>query len=103
MIKLTFKKHKPLTGLAAVAYSRQSVDIKHKKLVIGQIKAPNWATEDGKWGIGLMVKDGVSWKWVFFKKRCDTEQEAREWIQERIEIILERNNLQLHYSEPFNN
>jgi len=103
MMKLTFRKQKAMTGLAAVGHPNQSVDIKHNKLVIGQISAPNWSTKDHKWGIGLMVKYGDSWKWVFFKKRCDTEQEAREWIQERIEIILERNNLQLHYSEPFNN
>lgn len=105
MMKFTFRKHKAETGLAAVGYSRRSVDIKHKKMVVGTIYAPNWSTKDGKWGLSIMVEDSdckCGWKWVHLKHRCDTEEEAREFLKENLESILEQNNLTLHHTEPFN-
>ncbi|MDD2731403.1 MAG: hypothetical protein PHW33_04760 [Candidatus Portnoybacteria bacterium] len=92
--KITFRRHPRQTGLAGVGNPNQSVDIKLDNKQIGYIDAPNWDTKDGKWGIQLaIVKDdkhddgnaSCSWMWIFFKKRFDNENEARNWFVDNFE------------------
>lgn len=83
MKKFTFRKEPPETGLRGVGNPHPSTTVKLDGKEVGKISAPNWQTRDGKWGVGLIVEDAAEycgWKWVFFKKRHDTEQEARDWL-----------------------
>jgi len=89
-IKLTFKKHPKETGLAAVGNRRQCVDIKMDKKIIGLIAAPNWSTEDQKYGVSVAVESSDSWKWLFCKKRCETEQQARELAPKFVEYLISK-------------
>lgn len=90
-MKLTFKKRPRETGLRAVGYPNRSVDIKLSGRMVGLIAAPNWQSKEHKWAIRLAVKcdDGGGWKWVTVKSKFDTEDEAREWVQERNDSIIE--------------
>ena len=99
MLKVTFKKWEKLTGLAAIGYSHQSVDIKINKMQVGTIYAPNWQTEDDKWGISFMVDDatGSRWDWITLKARFDTEEEARTFVKTNIDAIAKKYTL--HYVE----
>jgi hypothetical protein len=90
MRKFTFRKEKPETGLSAVGNPRPSTTIKLGGKWCGTIQAPNWHSKDGKWGVGLMVKDEdctAGWRWVFFQKRFDAEPDAREWLNANAEAI----------------
>lgn len=97
-MKITFKKEPRLTGLAAVGYSRQSVEIKVDGKVCGHISAPNWQTEDGLWGVGFMVYknpdktrvDNCAWKWIRIVQRFDSELMAREWVLVNLENLSRR-------------
>lgn len=94
--KFTFKKQKRETGLSGVGYPNPNTDIKFNKKVCGTICAPNWQTEDHKWRIRLAVMkpEGMSencdWKWISFKARFDTEQQAREWLQQNVDSLLKK-------------
>lgn len=82
-MKFTFKRQPKETGLRAVGNPRPSVDIKLGGKVCGQIIAPYWATEDGKWRVGMAIDSDDprnGWRWKFFKPRFDTEADARAWI-----------------------
>lgn len=82
--KFTFRKQPLTTGLAGVGNPRPDTDIKLGGKWCGTIRAPNWATKDGKWGAGLMVIDeaeeNCGWRWVFFAARFNEEPEARAWL-----------------------
>ena len=97
MAKLTFRREPKQTGLSGVGNPYASVQIKRNKREVGLIAAPNWQTKDGKWGVGLMVKDEESssfgWKWVFFKARHDNEDAARAWVTENAERIQSKYDL----------
>ena len=100
-MKFTFKKHPRATGLAAVGYGRQSVDIRLAGKNIGLIRGPDWTTPDHCYSIGVQVKGNpdnnpnCSWHWVYFKVRFATEDVAREWVTTRLEAALLKNNLVL--------
>lgn len=106
MTKVTFKKYPRNTGLSAIGYSQQNVEMKLNKRRFGTIYAPNWQTPDGKWSISIMVKKenlyeddnpNCSWKWVTAKQRFDGEDDARKWIQENIEFVLQ--SYLLHFDD----
>jgi len=90
MAKITFKKHPRKTGLASVANPYQSIDLKFKKKVFGEISAPNYIRNG--WRIRIAVKSTsiAGFTWEQYSKVCDTEEEARAFITERTEEILKR-------------
>ena len=89
MMKFTFKKEAPTTGLAGVGNPYPDTAIKLKKKVVGQIIAPTWQTTDHKWRVGFMVEAETGrWDWRFLKQRFDTEPEVRIWLNERIEKLI---------------
>lgn len=97
-MKFTFKKEPPFTGLMSVGNPHQSVEVKHRKKIVGMIHAPNWETKDRKWGVSFMVKRGDNnFDRRRVKRRFETETEARQWIQENAEKI---HALNLYYMEP---
>lgn len=101
-MKFTFKKEPRETGLRAVGHPHRSVTIKLKKKKVGMIHAPYWASEEYKWKIMLMVEDpegeNRKWHWITLKARFDKEQEARDFLNEHIEEIMEKYDL--HSMDP---
>ena len=98
MSKLTFKKIKPYTGLMSVGYPHGvGTTVKHDKMQVGTIDAPNWHSKDGKWEVRLMKEqpDG-GWAWVRVKTRFDDEKQARIYLKENSEKLLALN---LHHAE----
>jgi len=99
-MRLTFKKDKPLTGLMVVGNSYQGSDIKIDGRVCGYISAPNWQTEDNKFGIRFAIKEkqeNCDWKLITLKGRFDSDADARLFVKENIEKIMEKYTL--HYFE----
>lgn len=92
-MKITFKKHAKETGLRAIGYSHQDVDIKFDGQLVGWISAPTWQTKDRKWGIWVRVKEGDVWRNASFKCRFDDESAARKWVQDRLVIALANNGM----------
>jgi hypothetical protein len=91
--KFTFKKQRKETGLASVGSPDPDTTIKHNKQGVGYISAPAWNTKDNKWRIRLMVEqtnDPCNWRWVTLKAMFDSEPEARVFLQEYAEAILEK-------------
>jgi hypothetical protein len=90
--KVTFKKQPKMTGIAAIGYPYQSVDIKLNGKIFGIINSPNWQTIDNTWSVGIMVyktepdkNPNCDWKWLYFSKKFNTEDEAREFVESNIE------------------
>lgn len=88
-MKFSFKKEPRETGLASVGNPHPSTVIKLEKKQVGTIIAPNWQTEDGLWGVNLMIKNDSSlgWKWMRLKKRFESEPEARTYLKNNFERI----------------
>ncbi len=100
MAKFTFKLDKAATGLAAVANSNQSADIKLKRKICGRIKAPNWATKDNKYCCLFTVKSEEShcgWEWITLKHRADSMEDMKAWLQENTDAIV--SHYELHFIE----
>lgn len=90
MKKFTFKKEPRETGLRSVGYTKQSVNIKLNKKKVGFIYAPNWNSKG--WKIAFMISGGAGnpnydWHWKNLKV-CETEEEARQYVQDNIEKIV---------------
>lgn len=104
-MKFTFKKHPRTTGLAAIGYIHQSVDIKLQKKVVGEISAPDWQTKDNKWTVRLTVEGShpsntnCPWRWVNIRSRFDTEEAARDFVKVHLEKILEAHQFTLHQQD----
>ena len=103
-MKVTFKKHARITGLAGIGYSHPNVDIKINKKIIGEIVGPTWQTPDGKWGIMFCVmkkepddNPNCEWKNIILKARLNNEQDARKFVEEYINQISDRYTF--HYRE----
>ena len=81
---VTFKKH-PKTGLYR-SFQNDFTDIKlGRKVTIGNIVEERG---NGQYRVGLMVKEGEGkFKWVHFKLRHPTEQEARDWFVRNFETL----------------
>jgi|GEM_PF-4184558 len=92
--KLTFKKQPRETGLRAVGYSSQSIDVKLNKKTFGTINAPNWQTADNLYGVSIMVmktaeitdsNSNCDWKRINFRARFADPEQAKIWFQEHID------------------
>jgi len=90
-MRLSFKKDKPETGLAAVGQLYPQTLIKGGGKEVGYIAPPTWQTKDNKWSIHIAVDRGDTWEWRRIKKRFDTEPEAREFIKEHWAKIIQSN------------
>jgi hypothetical protein len=93
--KLSFRKDPRPTGLFAVGHPQPGTTIKIDGKEVGYIAPPTWQTRD-IWTIRFMVKDELQenpncdWKWVTFKTEFATEPEAREFIRQNLNRILDR-------------
>ena len=100
-MKLTFKKEKKETGLGSFG-TQPSTCVKHNKKHIGNIFYSRWKSI---WEIQIAVKqiptkeDPCKFRWVFPKQKFSTEPEARKYIKEHLESILNKHNFELHYFE----
>ena len=97
----TFRKEKRNTGLFSVGHPHPDTVVKHDRMKVGTIAAPSWTTQDGSWAVRFMVEGNdhnpnCDWHWVGIKSRFNSEPEARAWIQENAERVL---NLNLHHEE----
>jgi len=91
-MKLSFRKEPPETGLAGVVRPVPSTVVKGDKLQIGLIEPPHYSSPaDAKWAIRIMIFDPAvvpaGWKWVRFKVQCESEPQARQWLQAHWEGI----------------
>lgn len=93
-MKFTFKKNKPEGRYSWV--HNPTYDIKLKGKIVGSI-------EHETWDIRLMIiKDDINedgnpnckWKWVKLKKKSETLEEAKEWLNSVIDKLLEKYKLQ---------
>ena len=104
-MKFTFKTTKA-TGPYCSFYSDHH-DIKLKRQKVGLIDEEN-RLDSGSFTIRLMVeKDDImedgnpncSWKWIQLKKKSDSLQEAKDFLNEGIDEIMSR--YKLHLSEIY--
>lgn len=100
MNNLSFKRGPRPTGLFSVGHPNADTEIKLDKKLVGMIYAPDWQTKDGKWSAHFMVfkskpdedkRENCPWKWVQLSKRFDSEEEAREYVKLRLNLILKLN------------
>lgn len=94
-MKFTFKKFEKETGLRAVGAARGCY-IKLNKKEVGNISNNGWRG-DGKFRITLTVKDEgekCGWKWIKLKATFDSEDEARQFLNENIDELLSRYSFQ---------
>lgn len=100
-MKLSFKKEPRETGLAGVGRPWPNVLIKADRKKVGTIVAKNWHQD--KYQIWLTVKQTPTvesrcpFRSVKLKFECDTEEEAREFLQKSWETILKK--FELHQFE----
>jgi hypothetical protein len=92
--KFTFKKEPIETGLAAVVSSGRITNIKYANIEVGWIQPPlvSGFVHRPDWCIWLSVVDetngGLCNKRL--KARFETEPDARRWLQEKRERLIER-------------
>lgn len=95
-MKFTFKTTKPTGRWASFEPSHHA--IKLNKIEVGCIK------DDPPWTIRIQVmkkdimEDGnpnCEWRWVTFNKDSQTLQEAKDWLNANIDVILEKYKLYL--------
>lgn len=98
--KFTFKLEPKITGLASVGHCFQNSAIKFDKKVVGLISAPNWRRQGytaaftvKKTAEEFAESPNCEWKWIFFKKKTDTLEEIKEWLNASIETILAKYTL----------
>lgn len=97
-MKLSFKKHPRETGLRAVGNGNPFVDIKGDGRVVGWISPKNHNTTHYTIWFHVKHPDDVGGFYnVSLRNKCDTEQEAREYIKRYWTIIQEK--LTLHQLE----
>ena len=98
MIKFTFKKHIPEGRYRS--FELGQTDIKVKKKVCGSISESRHHTG---WKVSFQVKDSSKthgWKWIFFKKIFETEQEARDFVTSgKVEEVLNNAGKELYFFE----
>ena len=96
--KLSFRKDKQPTGLWSVGHPNPITDIKINQRVVGYISPPTWDKNE-KWTIHFSVKrtptedKPAPFKWVRLIGDHETEPEAREFVKEKFQRIL---NLDLY-------
>ena len=90
-MKFTFKKEPKQTGVAGVANPYPETAIKLGGKQVGQICPPTWRNSSTEWRVSFAILDPAQdcgWRWVTFKKRFDSEPEARVWIQANAEALI---------------
>jgi len=102
-IKLTFKKQSRSTGLMSVGHPFPITDIKINKKIMGYISPPAWDTKN-VWTIHYSIKKSVpdnnmncDWKWLNVPNEFDTEKDARLFVKEHIQSII--NRFVLHFTD----
>ena len=97
-MKVTFKKRPKETGLRAVGYPYQNVDIKLGGKVFGLINAPTWQTKDNFWRVSFAAKaveENKDWRWATFVPLFENEELAREWVIANVDRLAEK--YQFHF------
>ena len=100
MKKFTFKNQPKETGLASVGNPNPQTDVKFEKKLCGLISPPNWQSKGRLYTIMLSIKNvdsSTGWSWITFKKRTETLQEAKEWLNTNCDAILIK--YELHFPE----
>ena len=94
-MRLTFKKHKKETGLAACSEPYPPTDIKVDGLVVGTVSPPHWSHNDGMWRVRFAIKskDKCRFKWITMKTKHPNEPEARVWCNIFMPKVIEKYNL----------
>lgn len=90
--KFTFKYQPRETGLSAVAHYHRTVDIKLNKKIVGRISPPN-AFSSQVYKIIFMIldeNDASGWRNATLKATFATEQEAKDYLQEKFEALREK-------------
>lgn len=91
----TFRRTRPMTGLASVATPHPDTRIKLGKLVVGEISAPSrFGHED--WLVRFIVPDEndvAGWRWITLRKSFPTEEEARAFVKDNEGAIRRRYTL----------
>ena len=104
--KIRFKKHPRETGLASIGAGDPDIDIKINGLICGYISHPDWTSKSGEIRIRLMVykedinEDGninCPWRWVTLKYIPEDDSQAREFLKNNVDKIVE--NLNLYYED----
>lgn len=100
--KIRFKKHPRETGLAAIGAGDPNIDIKINGRKCGYISHPNWSSEnrDIKIRFSVIKKDiledgnsNCSWKWVKLTYVPKDDEDAREYLKNNVDKIVEKLNL----------
>lgn len=90
-LRLRFKLEAKETGLARVCQGLRSAAFWIENKEVGSIDDSNTG-----WVVNLKVptedtdERPVSWKWVRFKRRFDTRDEAKAWVRENVVGLWER-------------
>lgn len=91
---LSFKKNPHPTGLAGVAEPYDTHIVKWQKKECGSIRygVNNSCHPDGdnKWRITISIRNGDGWRFITFKTRFDTSDEAKVWLHEKWEQIMKQ-------------
>jgi hypothetical protein len=99
MPKFTFKKEPQQTGLSGVGFPHPNTVIKLDRKMVGEITAPNYTTPDNLWRISFRVDKPVTreepadFKWMTLKAKFEDETEARLWLNENFQEILNKHKL----------
>jgi hypothetical protein len=98
-MRFTFKKNQS-TGRYA-SFDDPSYDIKFNKKRVGNISLEKSHTI-GPYRVMLMInkkdinEDGnpnCEWRWITFSKRFETIEDAKKWLNDRVDIITSTHNL----------
>lgn len=96
MKRLTFKKEKAETGLAAVGNPWRTTLIKADGEEVGHIIHTPWSSKVGQfWMVRLKIKkfptdppENCPWKWITFTTKFEEEPQAREWLKKQWPTVL---------------
>lgn len=92
----TFKKVKKQTGLASIGEPTR-FEIKFKKNIVGEIRSPFWHEKDETdYQINIKVEGESGFKWLRFKNRFKSSEEAKEWLNENFYNITNKFTLYLN-------
>lgn len=89
----TFKKIPRLTGLAGVGDGTRRTVIKLNKRMVGTILHKEWDKAPDAASVRLVIVTPTSenlsgFKWVNLKQKWASEQEARDWLNDKAEVLL---------------
>ena len=88
-----FKKNPRPTGLGRIARPNADTTIKMGGKDCGMIAGPSRFSTD-HWQVRMTVADAptedkpCAWRWVFFKEKHATEDEARAWVKRHADALV---------------